>query len=106
MPDFIHFPPISAIFDDFSEFCRTFGILHFQKSSNSAKSLEKMKKNLSIILLLKWPFLEPKMFIAYIAKILTGCFEDSLLRKNFFYDKNAASKREEMPTPIVENDWA
>ena len=57
---------VFAIFDDFSEFCSTFGTLHFEKSSNTAKSLEKMKKNLSIILLLKWPpLLEPKMFIVH-----------------------------------------
>ena len=36
--------------------------LHFEKSSNTAKSLEKIKKNLSIILLLKWPLLKQKMF--------------------------------------------
>ena len=48
--EFLHY---SAIFDDFSEFYSSFGTLHFEKSSNTAKSLENMKKNLSIILLLK-----------------------------------------------------
>ena len=36
--------------------------LCFEKSSNTAKNWKKTKKNLSIILLLKWPLLEPKMF--------------------------------------------
>ena len=40
---------IFAIFDGFSEFCSTFGTLHFEKSSNTEKRFEKMKKNLSII---------------------------------------------------------
>ena len=40
-------------------------VLHFEKSSNTAKNLEKMKKNLSIILLLKWPLLQPKMFTVH-----------------------------------------
>ena len=40
----------------------------YEKSSNTAKSLEKMKKNLSIILLLKWPLLEQKMFTVHWAK--------------------------------------
>ena len=34
---FLHFPAIFAIFDDFSEFYSTFGTLHFEKSSNTAK---------------------------------------------------------------------
>ena len=63
MQDFLHFPAIFAIFYYISEFCSTFGTLHFEKSSNTAKSLEKVKKNLSIILLLKWSLLEPKMLI-------------------------------------------
>ena len=62
MWDFLHFPEYFAIFDDFSEFCSIFGTLHFEKSLNTAKNLEKMKKNLSIILLLKWPLFQPKMF--------------------------------------------
>ena len=36
------FPHIFAIFDEFFEF----GIIYFEKSSNSAKPLERMKKNL------------------------------------------------------------
>ena len=35
---------IFAIFDDFSKFCSTFGTVHLKKSSNTAKSLKKMKK--------------------------------------------------------------
>ena len=35
-------------------------IWHFEKSSNTAKFLEKIKKNLPIILLLKWLLLKPK----------------------------------------------
>ena len=33
----------------------------------NAKSLETMKKNLSIILFLKWPLLEPEMFTVHCA---------------------------------------
>ena len=54
MQYFLHFPTIFAIFDYFSEFCDIFGTFHFEKSSNIAKNLEKIKKNLSIILLHKW----------------------------------------------------
>ena len=53
------------IFDYFSEFCSTFCTLHFEKSANTEKSLEKMKKNLSNILLLKRPLLEPKIFTVH-----------------------------------------
>ena len=38
------FPVISAIFDEFSELCTTFGTIYLEKSSNTAKILEKMKK--------------------------------------------------------------
>ena len=41
MQDFLHFTTIFAIFDEFSEFCSTFGTHHFEKSSNTAKSLGK-----------------------------------------------------------------
>ena len=58
---FLHFL-LYYVFDDFSKFRCTFGTLHFEKSSNTAKSLGKIKKNLSIILLLKCPLLESKMF--------------------------------------------
>ena len=44
---FFIFPAIFAIFDDFSKFCSTFASLHFEKSSNTAKSLESMKKTTS-----------------------------------------------------------
>ena len=43
---FSSFPPIfCCISDEFSEFCSTFGTLHYENSSNTAKILEKMKKN-------------------------------------------------------------
>ena len=35
-----------AIFDDFSNFFSTFGVLHFKESSNMAKIWQKMKKSL------------------------------------------------------------
>ena len=77
---FLHFPQNFAICDDFSEFCSTFGTLHFEKSSNTAKKLEQMKKNVSIILSLKWPLLEPKMFIVHwVNKLLSkGCKENQI----------------------------
>ena len=72
-----------AIFDYFSECCSTFGTLHFEKSSNTAKSLEKMKKILSIIPLLKWSLLEPKMFIVQsldkYQSFMTGIIQCSLI---------------------------
>ena len=40
--------------------------LHFEKSSNTAKILDKVKKFfpiITIIMPLKWPLLEPKVFI-------------------------------------------
>ena len=37
---FFIFCQIFAIFDDFSKFRRTFGMLHFEKSSNMAKNEE------------------------------------------------------------------
>ena len=46
-------------------------ILKEKKSSNTAKHYEKMKKNLSIIPLPKWPLLEPKVFTVYCATINT-----------------------------------
>ena len=61
-----------------SEFCSTFGTLHFEKSSNTALFLEKMMKNLPISLLLKWPLLEPKMFT--VALYITGV-------ARFYYSK-------------------
>ena len=51
--------------------------LHFEKSSNTVKSLEKMKKNPSIILIPKWPHLEPKMFTVH--------WEISSLSRRAFY---------------------
>ena len=61
---FFIFPKFLLYLIMFSEFCCAFGNLHFEKSSNTAKNfLEKMKKNLPISLLLKWPLMEPKMFI-------------------------------------------
>ena len=53
---FFIFPTIFTIFDDFSKLCSTFGTLYIEKSSNTVESLEKMKKNLSIILLLNGGF--------------------------------------------------
>ena len=50
---FFIFPKFLPYLMIFSEFCCTFGTLHFEKSSNTAKNFEKMKKNLPIILLLK-----------------------------------------------------
>ena len=70
---FFIFPTIFAIFDDFSKLCSTFGTLYIEKSSNTVESLEKMKKNLSIILLLKWPLLDPKMFIVRCGIIKRTC---------------------------------
>ena len=58
---FFIFPKL-LLFDDFSELCCIFGTLHFEKSSNNAIFFQKMKKNLPIIILLKWPLLEPKIF--------------------------------------------
>ena len=56
---------IFAISDDFPEFS-TFGTLHFEKSSNAVKNLDCMKKNLpNVIMALKWPLLEPKIFIVH-----------------------------------------
>ena len=49
----------------FPSFAAHFGTLHFDKSSNTAKCLEKMKKNLSIIPLHKCLLLAPKMFIVH-----------------------------------------
>ena len=57
-----------------SKFCSTFSTLHFEKPSNTAKSLEKMKKNISIILFLKWPLLEPKIFTVHGTICITYCF--------------------------------
>lgn len=59
----LNYPQIFAIFDDFPEFWSTFCSLHFGKSSNTAKFLKKMKKNLPIIpLLLKLSLFEPEKF--------------------------------------------
>ena len=56
-------PKLFLYYDDFSEFCCILGTIHFEKSWNTAKHfLENMKKNLPIILLRKWPLLEPKIF--------------------------------------------
>ena len=49
----------------FSKFYCTLSTLNFEKSSNTTKNLEEIKKNLPIILSLKWPLLEPKMFIVF-----------------------------------------
>ena len=57
-------PNICNIWWFFSEFCITFGTLHFEKSSNTAKTLKKMKTNLVTITIKvpKWLLFEPKMF--------------------------------------------
>jgi len=63
---FLHLPRnILTVFDDFSKFCNTFVTLHLEKSSNTAKKIGENEENLSIILLLKWPLLEPKMFTVH-----------------------------------------
>ena len=42
LQDFLHFPSIFAIFDDFSDFRSTFGTCHLKKkSSNTAKRWRK-----------------------------------------------------------------
>ena len=60
---FIFLQFLHYLFIYFSEFCSAFATLHFEKSLNTAKGLEKIKKILSIILLIIWLLLKPKMFI-------------------------------------------
>ena len=78
MQVYLHFPQIVAIFDDFSEFCCIFGILHFEKSSNTANFFkEKLRKNLPVILLLLMAAFGTKidliLHIYYFCRYLKDC---------------------------------